>query len=70
VGAPPTVTVKYTGCAVDVLQLEGDAETRVTKLAAWLAQNGLVQSGKTKDAKDAHGCWVRTLFFSRADVPF
>jgi hypothetical protein len=66
----PRICVKYVSSGVaETFELEGDAETRVTKMAAWLPQNGLAQSGGAKDAM-VDGRWVRTLVFTRADLPF
>ena len=64
------ILVSYTGAATDTLTLQGDAQHRVTKLCAWLPQNGLEQCGKPKDAANDKGVWVRTIFFTRSDVPF
>jgi hypothetical protein len=65
-----TILVTYTGAATDTLTLLGDAQHRVTKLCAWLPQNGLEQCGAPKDAVNGAGRWVRTIFFTRSDVPF
>ena len=64
------VTATYTGAATDTLLLKGDAQHRVTKLCAWLPQNGLEQCGAPKDVTNEKGYIVRTIFFTRADVPF
>ncbi len=64
------ILVTYTGAATDTLALQGDAQHRVTKLCAWLPQNGLEQCGAPKDAANDKGLWVRTIFFTRSDVPF
>jgi hypothetical protein len=69
VKAPPSVQVCLVGGGSDTLSLVGDAEARVTKLTAWLAENGL-SGGKAKDAPTGSGGWVRTLTFTRADLPF
>jgi hypothetical protein len=64
------ILVTYTGAATDTLTLQGDAQHRVTKLCAWLPQNGLEQCGAPKDALTDKEHWVRTIFFTRSDVPF
>ena len=66
----PRVTVKYVSTGVvESFELDGDAQTRVTKLATWLTQNGLAQSGGATDELNSSR-WERTLVFTRADLPF
>ena len=66
----PRISVKHVSSGVDeTFTLEGDPEARVTKLATWLTQNGLAQSGATKDEMKSNDC-ERTLVFTRADLPF
>jgi hypothetical protein len=61
----PTLLIGVTGIAEESYGLVGDAEQRITRMTAWLAQNGLVQSGATKDAVTADGKWQRTMIFTR-----
>jgi hypothetical protein len=70
VTAKSTLRVGYTGGAEESYGLIGDAEQRIKKMSAWLAQNGLAQNGASKKAVTAAGKWQRTMIFTRSDLPF
>ena len=69
---PPVVEVERVGGgANDSFVLKGNPEERITKLLAWLLQNGLVLSGgKPTEFKTDSGHWTRRWVFTRADLPF
>lgn len=78
VTALPVIQVELVSSgAKESFELRGDVEERVTKMLAWLPQNGLALSGgKAKDFVEDEGSsgqyprWARQWVFTRADLPF
>ena len=72
VTTPPVIEVELVGStAKESFTLKGNAEERITKMLAWLPQNGLALSGgKGTDSKTSSGHWARRWVFTRADLPF
>lgn len=70
VKTPPVVEVDIVGDCTGSFALKGSVAERITKMVAWLPQNGLALSGGEPTDSNTRSQCVRTWSFTRSDLPF